>query len=283
MALKPFNSVGGFSVGANLTPIIDANGSATFTDITATGNIRFTSPDFDLSGDADIGGNLQVDGSTNLGDVSVNGTADLVDLNASGQVVLNGVQFTGQQIIASDSSFEILGNDQGVQLQSLDSANSTFTIVFADNTGAGLVTDAGEITLGTDGNVTATGSMSVGGDLSVTGSLDATSFSGDAGGLSNITGANVVGQVSDAASADVALSVDLANVVGIGNVAALDLSGDASQYLNGAGQWAILDTDTLANGTSNVSIDAIDGPVTIGVDGVANVAVFTSTDRKSVV
>jgi hypothetical protein len=41
--------------------------------------------------------------------------------------------------------------------------------------------------------------------------------------------------------------------------------------------WATVDTDTLANGNSNVSIDTVGGPVTIGVGGTPNVAVFTTT------
>lgn len=37
-------------------------------------------------------------------------------------------------------------------------------------------------------------------------------------------------------------------------------------------------TNSISSGNSNVSIDSVDGPVTIGVDGVPNVAVFDSSD-----
>jgi hypothetical protein len=112
-----------------------------------------------------------------LGSLAVVGTTDLTDLNASGQVVLNGVTITEQQLTTTGAGFEITGTDQGVQLQSTDTANSTFTLVFADNTGVGLVTNEGEIIVGLDGNVTVTDSMSIGGELSTVG---------------NITGANIV-------------------------------------------------------------------------------------------
>lgn len=122
-----------------------------------------------------------------LTSLEVTGITDLVDLNASGAVVLNGVTITEQQITTTASSlFEILGTDQGVQLQSLDTANSTFALVFADNTGVGLVTDAGEIIVGIDGNVTVTDSMSVGADLTVTGTLSAANGV-NLGNVANIT------------------------------------------------------------------------------------------------
>jgi len=156
--------------------------------------------------------------------LAVSGITDLGDLNASGAVVLNGVTITESQITTTASTFfEILGTDQGVQLQSLDTANSTFTMVFADNTGVGLVTDAGEIVVGIDGNVTVTDSMSVGGELSTTGNIStngditadgnisAAYILGNGSSLSQLTGANVTGEVAFAATAN---SVAGANVVG---------------------------------------------------------------------
>ena len=57
--------------------------------------------------------------------------------------------------------------------------------------------------------------------------------------------------------------------------------GTTGQYLrtDGAGglSFATVDTDTLANGTSNVDISTANGNVTVGVGGVANIAIFTAT------
>jgi hypothetical protein len=125
-----------------------------------------------------------------LDSLAVSGITDLVDLNASGAVVLNGVTITEQSLTTTGFGFEISGTDQGVQLQSLDTANSTFALVFADNTGAGLVTDAGEIIVGIDGNVTVTDSMSVGGELSTTGNI---STNGDITVDGNVITTNILG------------------------------------------------------------------------------------------
>lgn len=57
-------------------------------------------------------------------------------------------------------------------------------------------------------------------------------------------------------------------------------SGNVSgQYILGNGsQLTGLNTNFIANGTSNVSINALDGNVTIGVSGAGNVVVVSSTD-----
>jgi hypothetical protein len=136
--------------------------------------------------------------------------------------------------------------------------------------------------------------------MTVTGVVSGTSFTGNGANLANITGANVSGQVANAASADVALSVAganvsgavanatfatsadsavtattatnagtaasatfatsagsatvadsansvaLANVVGAGNIASINLNGNAGQVLAGDGSWA-----TVASGDAN--------------------------------
>jgi hypothetical protein len=98
--------------------------------------------------------------------------------------------------------------------------------------------------------------MGVGGDLSTTGNLSTTGDLSAAGNLS-VTGTSTLGNV--------------------GNV--YITGGESGQYLqtNGSGNlsWVSLDTDTLANGSSNVSIDSSGGDVTVSVDGEANVAVFS--------
>jgi hypothetical protein len=256
MAIKPFNSTGGYSVGPNLTPFIDENNNANIADLTVQGSIN-------LPNGGDVNANNITASSTLTGldlvvgnsatitsDLSVTGITDLVDLNASGAVVLNGVTITEQQITTTASTlFEILGTDQGVQLQSLDSVNSTFTMVFADNSGVGLVTSAGEIVVGIDGNVTVSNSMSVVADLTVAGTVSFTGPSVDIGTAGNL-------KIHGAATGQYLRSLD----------------GAA-----GTVEWATIDTDTLANGNSNVSIDTVDGPVTIGVAGNANVAIFSGT------
>ena len=71
----------------------------------------------------------------------------------------------------------------------------------------------------------------------------------------------------------------VSNLGPVGNV--IITGGSSNQYLqtNGSGNltWATVDTDTLANGTSNVDIPVANGNVLVGVGGAANIAIFTST------
>ena len=84
-------------------------------------------------------------------------------------------------------------------------------------------------------------------------------ITGDGGGLSNIASANVSG---------------------LGNIATVNLDGNVGNYLTGTGTWAPAggggSSSQIANGTSNVDIATVNGDVTIGVAGSANVAVFSS-------
>jgi hypothetical protein len=115
--------------------------------------------------------------------------------------------------------------------------------------------------------------------MAVTGVVSGTSFTGNGANLSSITGANVTGQVADAASADVALSVDVANVAGIGNIATLNLNGNSSTYLDGTGAWTEVpqpDPTKIINGTTDVTIGTAGGNVATTVGGTANVVVVSS-------
>ena len=128
--------------------------------------------------------------------------------------------------------------------------------------------------------------------LNVNGTITAptvvgTYFIGDGSNISNIAGANIIGEVSNAnyASfsniANVAFSVDLANVVGIGNIASINIDGSSSNVLYGNGVFAPGggggSGSSIANGTSNVNIDTVDGNVTTSVSGNANVVIVTGT------
>ena len=72
-------------------------------------------------------------------------------------------------------------------------------------------------------------------------------LTGDGYQLSNITGANVSGEVSFAA---VANSVALANVSGAGNIATINIDGDASTVLYGNGTFAAISATTAQTVTT---------------------------------
>ena len=134
-----------------------------------------------------------------------------------------------------------------------------------------------------NGNVNFANSVVVTNDLTVsTGNITATAgiLNGNGSGLSQLTGANVTGQVP---YANVANSVAVANVVGIGNIATINLTGSSSNVLYGNGIFAPESTSiananyanfagTLINGNSNVSFTAANGSIQFNPVGNANVA-----------
>jgi len=112
----------------------------------------------------------------------------------------------------------------------------------------------------------------------------------DGGGLSNITGANVTGQVAYAA---VANSVAVANVSGIGNIATINLDGNASNVLFGNGVFAPESTSiananyanfagNLINGTSNITIPTANANILFSTAGNANIVDIFATGTVNV-
>jgi hypothetical protein len=112
-----------------------------------------------------------------------------------------------------------------------------------------------------------------------------------AGTAYSVDGANVSGEVANAnysSYANIAASansVALANVVGIGNIANINLDGSSSNVLFGNGVFAPESTSiananyanfagnalVLANGTSNISIPVANGNAIVSIAGNANV------------
>ena len=103
----------------------------------------------------------------------------------------------------------------------------------------------------------------------------------------SVAGANVSGEVANAnystysGTAGTANSVALANVVGIGNIANINLTGSSSNVLFGNGVFAPESTSiananyanfagNLINGTTNVSIPSANGSVLFSVNNNAN-------------
>ena len=78
------------------------------------------------------------------------------------------------------------------------------------------------------------------------------------------------------AYANTANSVALANVVGAGNIASINLDGNVSNALLGNGSFGPVEvtSNIISNGTSNVSIPVANGNVNISTNGNANIAQF---------
>jgi len=95
--------------------------------------------------------------------------------------------------------------------------------------------------------VTAVGTLT---SLSVTGNIDSAFINANGVGLTNLTGGNVVGDVSGANHSnisDVANSVAVGNVVGIGNIATSNFDGNSSNALLGNGVFGPITVGSVAN------------------------------------
>ena len=229
--------------------------------------------------------NVRVFANSNV-TTSVAGNANIVIVTGTGINVSGTLNTTGNANVGNLN----IGSGAG---GSLTGANSITANYFIGN-GAlltGISTSPNSIFNGTsnvsidtaDGNVTVgingTANVFVVANTGVT----ATYYNGDGNGISNIQGANVTGVVANAnyaAYAGNAYSVDAANVVGLGNIATLNLDGNSSNVLYGNGVFSTAATGTgssISNGTSNVNIAVADGNVTTSVNGNANVVVVTGT------
>ena len=133
-----------------------------------------------------------------------------------------------------------------------------------------LVTQAG-LTLTSTANITltpASGSATYLGNLVI-----ANYFSGSGNNLSNIQASNISGTIANAnyatyaGIATSANSVAVANVVGIGNIATINLNGNGSQVLYGNGVFASAGTIANANYASyagNVTVNAQPNITSVG-------------------
>ena len=140
-----------------------------------------------------------------------------------------------------------------------------------------------------------------------TNTLTSTNFAGNGNGLSNITGANVSGQVANALVADTVYTNAQPNITSVGTLTGLISNGvinftnasnvtlgavgnvritggTTGQYLqtDGSGtlSWSTVSTgaaSNIANGNSNVNIPSANGNVNISAVGNANVLVVTGT------
>ncbi len=286
---------------AFVTPNI---GAATGTSLSATANISANN----LSATNDVGavtgtfsgnvsvGNLSTTGgisaSTIAGNLTTATQANITSLGTLSGLTVNGVSNlgpVGNVIITGGSNGYILGTNGSGNLSWVN-AGSTGT--------AGTNT---QVQFNDGGSFGATAAFTF--DKS-SNTLTATNIAGNGASLTSLTGANVTGNVANANLAGHVTQAIQGNITSVGTLTGLtstgviDLTGTSNvalgavgnvhitggttgQYLrtDGAGglSFATVDTDTLANGTSNVDISTANGNVTVGVGGVANIAIFTAT------
>lgn len=174
---------------------------------------------------------------TNSGGANVSGANGAVQFNSNGS-------------LGSDTSFTFDTGSRtvatlGIRTDNLLRANGSPWVFGTGASGANY-----QVQFNLGGNLAASanlqfndaggGILSVNGRASVSGNITTTGgqFNGSAVGLTNIPGSNVVGTVASATVATSANSVALANVVGAGNIAAVNLNGNSAQFLDGTGSWS---------------------------------------------
>lgn len=265
MALRPFNSIAGISVGLNSTDVILANGDITTTNITANGVVDFTATsNLSLGAVANIhitgGSNGQVlstDGAGNLSFIDSSGgnsSAPMPYIIPVGETYNVPENFQGLFTvpITIDGTFEIDGilAEVGTAINSLNSQ-----IIFDDN---------GELTGNTGFTFDqASGNLSVPGSGIYTGNiLPTANITYDLGSptqrwkdlyLSN----NTIYLGSSTITAD-GPNVVITNAEG----GSLDITGNGTAT-----------TTSISNGNSNVIVNTT--TINFGADGNANVLVVT--------
>ena len=245
--------------------------------ITAAGNITggnlITIGTISATGNANVGNIGAAEGVfttivgtlTTAAQPNVTSTGTLASLSVSGNANIGNI---GTGLITAT------GNITGANLFTGGNVSATGNITANEFITGGLVTALGNVTGGniiTGGFVSATGNIT-GSNLTATGSLSVTSNANVLNiGANNGIFNSISGTLSTNAQPNITSLGTLSNLSVSGNATITNLS--VTGNLN-AGDITV---GAIANGNSNVDITNSNGNVTISVDGVANVATFTST------
>jgi len=294
------NVIGGNLVTTNLvqTSVVSATsniwtedlvGNTTITTpgtISATGNIT-TSGYFVGTFFGNITGNFVVPGSSTQVLFNTAGNADAssnftfnkttsvlqVNGNVSSFNVTTGTAYASSTISAG-------GNVTGGNLRTAGQVSASGNVTGGNIITAGLINSTGNIdggNLRTAGQVSATGNVS-GGNV-ITGSVSAT---GNISASGNVTGGNLVGGAVSAvgsvvgatfrASSTISATGNITggNVISVGNVSGSYFLGNGS-LLTGV----ITTVSNVINGNSNIDISSAAANVSVSVNGVANIGVFS--------
>jgi hypothetical protein len=283
MALKPLNSVGGFSVG--LTPInIIANtgeittGIANISGNTITGNL-FVGP---LSTTGNIsGGNLIISGTGSVtGNLAVGNLSTAGQLSAVGNVSGNYILGNGAFLTGIDTSLIANGNSN---VQVYGNSNVAFSI--AGNSNVLVISNASN-TVSATGNITAPWFLG-----NVEGSIVSASGNGTFGNIStggalSATGTATVGNVSTGGTLSATGIANFGNAVtAVGNVTAPyfigNLVGNISGNIDAAGNLTEIQFNgpgDLLAASANFTFDAGNSIFTVnGTSNITGAATFGNT------
>jgi len=185
---------------------------------------------------------------TVLGTISSQGNVQGGNVRTNGLISATG-NITGGNL----SGTNILGTLTTAAQNNITSVGTLSSVTVTANVAGGNLTTGGQVSA--TGNIRTANYLFVGQDINASGDITATSYTGSNSSLSgNVTGGNIRtgGQVS--ATGNITGSYILGNIT----------------FANG-----LPDTNTIQNGNSNVLIGSSAGNVSINVNGIAPLAIFT--------
>jgi hypothetical protein len=240
--------IGNFSgnIVANITNLPGPAGAVVFND--GVGNAAATAGlVFDNSGPNVL---------TVLGAVSAQGNVQAGNLRTTGLVFTSG-NVVGSNINSNGILFAS-GNVVGANVNTGGRVNATGNVSGGNILTGGIVSATG--------NIRTSGFLSVAEDLNVGGDITATDYTGTSLSLiGNVTAGNLITPGA----------VTAGSISAAGNITGNFFLGNGSQLTGNGSQLTGLLTNTIQSGNSNVLIGTSAGNVSINVNGVSPIALFT--------
>jgi hypothetical protein len=258
MALRPFNSVAGITVGNDpQTTVILANGDITTTNIT-------------VSGVSNLGpiGNVIITGGTSGQVITTDGTGNLTFTDSASANTAAPMPY----YIPVGESIFIPENFQGLFTVPIEIDGELQVDGILAEVGTAINSESGQIIFDDNGELTGNAGFSfdqISGNLSVPGSGI---FTGNLSPSANITYdlGSPTRRWKDLYLAN--------NTIYLGNSTISGASGNIALTNAGGGEFIVAGNatvSTLENGNSNISINS-NANITVSVNGTSNVAVFSS-------
>jgi hypothetical protein len=258
-------TLSGLSVTAPISGSITGSaGSATGTAATVTGAAQANITSVGTLTSLAVTGNITSGNVAGTGGVFTYVSGDGANLTS-----VPGAQITGEVTFAATANAVAGANVSGevgfaAVANSVAGANVSGTVALA--------TTAGTVSTAAQGNITSVGTLS---GLGVNGTITASAitantglFTGDGGGLSNVAGGNVTGQVANALVSGTVYTAAQPNITSVGTLSSVTTSGNVDVSGN-------VVTDLIIGKTSGITITAIgvDQPITLVPTGTGTVAV----------
>ena len=264
-------------------------GEATGTSLTATGNVSggnlTTAGVVSATGNV-IGGNLTTGGVVSAtGNVSGGNLTTGGAIEATGNIDSTGGIFNGDGFGLSNIP---AANVTGLSLSGIANGTSNVDIASADGNITMGVNGTADIVVVSDGGIEVTGTADVSSTVTAPAFTANTGlFTGDGGGLSNVAGGNVTGEVSFAATANAVAGANVSgqvanalvsgtvytaaqpNITSVGTLTSVEVSGTANVAGNlnvGTSEISTLEAGTVT--TTTTSQTAIASFAVSGINGI---------------